>query len=67
MVLGLIVCYTIGTVWFMVVYSKNTGAIGLAAVLGWCVIPFIIPDLIKIALALVLSKRLGKVLKLNGN
>ncbi len=67
MVLGLIVCYTIGTVWFMVVYSKNTGAIGLAAVLGWCVIPFIIPDLIKIALALVLSKRLDKVLKLNGN
>ena len=65
MVLGLIVCYTIGTVWFMVVYAEFR-AIGLATVLGWCVIPFIIPDLVKIALALTLSKRLSKALKLNG-
>lgn len=63
MVLGLIVCYAIGTVWFMVVYTKNTGTVGLAAVLGWCVIPFIIPDLIKIALALILSRRLAKLIK----
>ena len=65
MVLGLIVCYAIGTVWFMAVYTKNSGPIGLAAVLSWCVIPFIIPDLIKIALALVLSKRFSVILKLN--
>ena len=65
MVLGLIVCYAIGTVWFMAVYTKNSGPIGLAAVLSWCVIPFIIPDLIKIALALVLSKRFSIILKLN--
>ena len=67
MVLGLLVCYAFGTVWFMVGYARNSGAVGLATVLGWCVIPFIIPDLIKIALALVLSKRLRKVLKLNEN
>ena len=65
MVLGLIVCYAIGTVWFMAVYTKNSGPVGLAAVLSWCVIPFIIPDLIKIALALVLSKRFSVILKLN--
>lgn len=65
MVLGLIVCYAIGTVWFMAVYTKNSGPIGLVAVLSWCVIPFIIPDLIKIALALVLSKRFSVILKLN--
>lgn len=58
MVIGLILCYAVGTVWFMVVYAKNSGAVGLLTVLGWCVIPFIIPDLIKIALALALSKRL---------
>lgn len=63
MVLGLIVCYAIGTVWFMVVYAKNSGPVGLATVLGWCVIPFIVPDLIKIALALLLSKRLAKIIK----
>lgn len=63
MVLGLIACYAVGTAWFMLVYTKNTGAVGLGTVLGWCVIPFIIPDLIKIAVALVLSNRLKKVVK----
>ena len=66
LLMWLIVCYAIGTVWFMVVYAQNSGAVGLATVLGWCVIPFIIPDLVKIALALTLSKRLSKALKLNG-
>lgn len=66
MVLGLIVCYAFGTIWFMGVYAQQSGAVGLATVLGWCVIPFIIPDLVKIALALTLSKRLARVLKLNG-
>lgn len=60
MVLGLIVCYAIGTAWFMVVYTNHSGAVGLGTVLGWCVIPFIIPDLVKIALAFVLSRRLRK-------
>ena len=60
MVLGLIVCYALGTAWFMVVYARNTGAVGLGTVLGWCVIPFIIPDLVKIALAFVLSRKIRK-------
>ena len=60
MIAGLIVCYGFGTVWFMIVYARTTGAVGLATVLGWCVIPFIIPDLIKIALAFVLSGRVRK-------
>ena len=64
MVIGLVVCYIFGTVWFMMVYTKNSGAIGLATVLGWCVIPFIIPDLIKIGLALTLGKRLGIIVKM---
>ena len=57
MVVGLIVCYAMGTIWFMVVYTRTSGAVGLGTVLGWCVIPFIIPDLVKIALAFVLSRR----------
>lgn len=61
-VLGLIVCYAFGTAWFMVVYTKNSGAITLATTLGWCVIPFIIPDLLKIAVAIGVGFRLRKVL-----
>ena len=62
MVLGLVVCYAIGTLWFMVVYAKTSGAVGLGTVLGWCVIPFIIPDLIKIGIALLLTERFRKVI-----
>ena len=47
----------------MAVYMRTTGAVGLATVLGWCVVPFIIPDLIKIAVAVVVSRRLGKYVK----
>lgn len=58
MVLGLLACYAAGTVWFMLVYMKDAGPIGLTTVLGWCVIPFIIPDVIKMGLALLLGKML---------
>lgn len=63
MVIGLIVCYAFGTAWFMIVYAKNTAPIGLMTALGWCVFPFIIPDCIKIALAVVLTKQLKKYVK----
>lgn len=59
---GLLVCYAFGTLWFMALYMKTTGPVGLTAVLGWCVFPFVIPDLIKIALAVVLSKRVSKAI-----
>lgn len=63
MLLGLIACYAFGTLWFMTLYTQNTGAIGLWTVLGWCVIPFIIPDLLKICLAVILTERLRKLIK----
>lgn len=64
MVMGLILCYAFGTVWFMIVYTKNNEAIGLWTALTWCVFPFIIPDLLKMALAILLTKRVGKYVKL---
>lgn len=59
MVLGLLVCYLFGTIWFQAVYARDAGAVGLAAVLGWCVFPFILPDLIKIVLAVTLVRRIS--------
>lgn len=61
MVLGLLVCYAFGTMWFMVVYTRTNNAIGIGTVLLWCVLPFVIPDLIKLTVALGLSKRLRKI------
>ncbi len=66
MVLGLLACYAAGTAWFMFVYLRDTGSVSLLTVLGWCVIPFIIPDAVKIALALMLGNTLrgplGKIM-----
>lgn len=64
MVLGLIACYAFGTAWFLLVYMASTGTVGLITVLGWCVFPFIIPDLCKIGLALLLTKRLKRYVTL---
>lgn len=64
LVVGLLVCYAFGTVWFMNVYAKNSGEIGLMTALGWCVFPFIVPDLIKLALAVVISGRVKKYVKM---
>lgn len=64
LVIGIIVLYAFGTAWFMLVYSRTEGKIGIAAALSWCVLPFIIPDLIKLSLALTLSQRLSPLLKL---
>lgn len=63
MVLGLLACYAFGTAWFMYVYSDANGAIGLMATLSWCVFPFMIPDICKIALAIILDKRLARFIK----
>ena len=62
MLLGMVTCYVFGTIWFMVVYMRTTGPVGVTAVLGWCVIPFIIPDLVKAALALFLGQALRRPL-----
>jgi biotin transport system substrate-specific component len=63
MVLGILVCYAFGTAWFMVVYARKTGPIGLGTALGWCVFPYLLPDAVKIALASVLTLRLYPLLQ----
>ena len=63
-VVGLAACYAFGTIWYMFLYMRASGPVGLMTVLGWCVIPFIIPDLIKIGLALALSRRLSRAMEI---
>ena len=63
LILGLALCYAFGTAWFMYLYLKNTGEVGLMTVLSWCVFPFIIPDIIKLVLALFISRRVKHVIK----
>ena len=64
LLLGLVLCYALGTVWFMAVYARSSGAVALGTVLSWCVFPFILPDLGKLALALLLARRIAPALKM---
>lgn len=59
LVIGLAVCYTFGTAWFMILYTRANGAVGLGTVLSWCVLPFILPDLLKMALAFLIARRVS--------
>ena len=65
MLLGLLVCYIFGTAWFMIVYTNHSGTIGLGTALGWCVFPYIIPDILKVALALAFSKKLASRIRIS--
>ena len=64
LILGLFVCYTFGTIWFWILYMNNSGAITFGAVLVICVVPFVIPDIVKIILVMVVQKRLRRIVKL---
>lgn len=64
MLLGLFVCYIFGTLWFVNIYSQNIGYISIISAMYKCVLPFIIPDLCKMYLALIISKRIKKAISL---
>ncbi len=58
-----LILYVVGVSWFIAVYSRNTGAIGLGAVLSMCVVPFLIPDAVKLVLACTTSLRTVRIVK----
>ncbi len=64
MVLGLMVCYALGTIWYMLVYARGVEDIGWVTTISVCVLPFVIPDMIKIILALLVSKSVKRIIKL---
>ena len=64
MLAGLIVCYLFGTLWFSYVWTDASG--DFIRALSVCVVPFIIPDIVKIALAGIISDRVGKALDKSG-
>lgn len=61
MAIGLLLCYAVGSLWYYFVYANESGGVGFAAVLLTTVLPFLFPDVAKIALALLLSLRLSRI------
>lgn len=59
MVIGILICYAFGTVWFCIIMKKD-----ILYGLLWCVVPYIIPDIVKIVVSIFLVNRLSKIVKL---
>ena len=62
MVIGVLLCYALGTTWFVLVYTRTSGPVGVATALVWCVLPYVIPDMVKIVMAALLTNRLHPLL-----
>ncbi len=60
MILGLICCYAFGSVWFSRLYLQRGSTVSFAFVLLKCVVPYLIPDAIKLTAAWFLSRRLKR-------
>ncbi len=58
--LGQLVCYAVGTVWFALVYLSAGGEIGFWAAVLTCVAPYLLPDAVKILLALFVAERINR-------
>lgn len=56
---GMAVCYLCGSVWF----SVYVGGAGLWAAFAQCVLPYLVPDALKITLACTLARRLKRYMK----
>ena len=59
MVLGMLLCYICGSWWYMTRYLSG-GQLTLGLVLMKCVIPYLIPDAIKLTLAWILTGKLKR-------
>ena len=59
MTLGLMVCYILGTVWYCIFANVD-----FISALLLCVVPFLLADAAKIAVAVILVRRLDKVISL---
>lgn len=62
MIIGLLVCYTFGTLWYALGYLG--GMEGIGAALTACVLPYVIPDLLKILLAAAVVRRLRAAVRI---
>lgn len=57
MLIGLLFCYLLGTLWFRFGYLLY-GGLSWGAILLKCVVPYLLPDAAKLILAWLLSRRL---------
>jgi biotin transport system substrate-specific component len=56
--LGAVIGYAVGAAWYVFLYARGTGARGIAVTVASCVLPYLVPDAVKILLAARICRRL---------
>ncbi|MBO5420860.1 MAG: biotin transporter BioY [Clostridia bacterium] len=56
---GLAVCYATGVLWYMFVYGGGD----VRSAVSVCILPFVVPDIIKIILAVTVARRVTAIIK----
>lgn len=59
--IGMVLCYMLGAAWFSIVTNGKLTREGIAAAFISAVLPFVIPDAVKIALAVYLCQKVKKI------
>ena len=59
---GLVLCYAAGTLQFVLLYAKSGKEMTIPGALLLCVLPYLLPDLLKLALASLVAGRVQKML-----
>ena len=62
--LGVLCCYAIGTLWFVLLTAQESVTVGLWSALVTCVFPYLPLDIAKIFFAVILSVKLRKMIKI---
>ncbi len=64
LVLGHLLVYAFGATWFYLVYAAESGGMGWGAILSLTVLPYLLPDFVKLLLALSVSRRFPERVRL---
>ena len=59
--LGTVFCYSFGLIFFIAFHTDGACSTSFFSALSVCILPFIIPDAIKLALAFIVSKRIRRL------
>ena len=62
--LGVVCCYTVGTIWFVILTAQESVSVGVWSALMTCVFPYLPLDIVKILFAVLLTVKLRKFIKI---
>ena len=65
LIIGLFLCYIFGTIWYAAVYVGTLTLKSFTEAFIICALPFAIPDMIKIAVALLIDRKIKRIKQFN--